>query len=583
MSHRLALPAGFDLEGCRIESILGKGGFGLTYLAVDTALDMKVAVKELLPDGIATRVRGTTVEAQTEDLTDSWEWALRRFEEEARTLARLRHPNIVRVLRLARAHGTAYMIMEYVEGVSLAEWLREHPRPAEQELKDLLLPLLDGLEYVHDNQLLHRDISPENIFITKDGRPVLLDFGSARQDLGKTMSVTAVVRHGYSPFEQYQVKSRQGPFSDLYALAGVMVAAMTGQKPPPATDRISEESQDEPLSRQCRGRYSEAFCRAIESAFAVRAQDRPQTVAEFRRLLGGGQPAGGSKAGGKRGGGETTVVVSTGRTRGALWIPAGLFGCVGVAVAGWWFGVALPERQEQARERERQQLAAIADLERQKAEALQAVAAATREREEAEARAREARQQEAAAAAMQQRLEEDRRRKEEEARDEARRQRLAQEKMEEEQRLAEQRRQQQEQEAKQQKIDALGTLVSNYMASLRADSLNLYSQLFADYVDYIYWRKEGKSGLAPRSFVEQDRRAYLREYTQRSYQMLDNGTFHYTLQGDQNQASVSFGYSYNVSGSKKAASGRSQVRLQVRWTGSKWIINSFDETVTRNR
>ncbi len=286
-SHRLALPPGFDLDGCRIESLLGKGGFALTYLATDTTLNFKVAIKELLPDGIATRARGATVVAQSEDLRDAWDWALKRFEEEARTLAQLRHPNIVRVLRLIRAHGTVYMVMEYVEGMHLGDWLQKFPRPAEASLRSLLTPILDGLEHVHQKRLLHRDISPENIFITRDGRPVLLDFGSARQDLGKTTSITAVVRHGYSPFEQYQAKSHQGPYTDLYALAGVMVTAMTGKKPPPATDRLANEAAFPPLTTQCRGRYSEGFCQAIDRAFAVRPQDRPQSIPLFVQMLNG--------------------------------------------------------------------------------------------------------------------------------------------------------------------------------------------------------------------------------------------------------------------------------------------------------
>lgn len=284
--RRLALPPGYRLGEYAIESVLGKGGFGITYLARDIHLGSRVAVKEMLPDGIATRVSNSMVVALTQSQQASFEWALDRFLEEARKVASLNHANIVHVLRLLRENGTAYMVMEYVEGQSLAQWIQHHPRPTEQQMLALLLPLLDGLDHVHRAGLLHRDIKPENIIVAaKDGRPVLLDFGSARENTGRTVSLTCVVSEGYSPFEQYQQKGRQGPYTDLYSLAAMAARAMTGEDLPSAPDRTTDPGI--PLAQRLRGRYGETFLRAVDAAFAVRAEDRPQSVAEFRAMLGG--------------------------------------------------------------------------------------------------------------------------------------------------------------------------------------------------------------------------------------------------------------------------------------------------------
>ncbi len=590
VSHRLALPPGYEVEGCRIEAVLGKGGFGLTYLATDLALNVKVAIKELLPDGIATRLRGATVVAQTENLMSAWDWALQRFEEEARILAQLRHPNIVRVLRLIRANGTAYMVMEYVEGRSFADYLRQTPRPSEAELRGLLMPLLDGLEHVHQKRLLHRDISPENIFITHDGRPVLLDFGSARQDMGKTVSVTSVVRHGYSPFEQYQVKSHQGPYTDLYALAGVMATAMTGQKPPPATDRISDASLFAPLVTQCRGRYTETFCQAIDTAFAVLPQSRPASIPQFRQILNGTTtfvPPGGG------GGGPTGPGVHPPVTRRgvpvAAWLGGGVFACAASAALVWWFAVALPERQQQTRDgtlameeanrtREIEHQQEIARLKKQQADAEAAAAKAEAARLEAERLARLAeqdrvREEERRLAAMKKQQEDAaeadrlaRIRAEEEARRKA---------AEEAERLAEE---QAKTQARETRVAGLRTFVSTFITSLGSDNPSDTSSLYASYSDYKYYEGSGK---APRSFVYSDRLSYIRDYPVRSYQMLNNRNFTYNFITD-STASVSFSYSYNISNSSRRRSGTSHVRLIVEWYGSSWLITSFDETVVRD-
>lgn len=283
--HMLALPPGYMLESYRIERVLGEGGFGITYLAEDVHSTRQVAVKELLPRDIATRTRGSTVIPSRGDLGEAFQWALDSFMKEARHLAKLSHPNIVQIHRLFPANGTAYMVMDYVEGQSLRHWLKAHPQPSEAELRAILMPLLDGLEHVHEAGLLHRDIKPDNIFLTAKGKPVLLDFGSARVDAGKTQTMTSMVSKGYSPFELYTTRSRQTPATDLYALAATMVHAVTGKAPEDATDRIADPTGTHPVSETEKGRYSPFFLQAVDAAFAVHAAERPQSVAAWRQML----------------------------------------------------------------------------------------------------------------------------------------------------------------------------------------------------------------------------------------------------------------------------------------------------------
>jgi serine/threonine protein kinase len=280
--HRLALPAGYALDEYHILKVLGQGGFGITYLAEDIRMGLKVAIKELLPTDFATRHETSKVVPLTESAKKDFAWAKERFIDEAGILIRLTHPNIVRVFRLFEMNGTAYLVMQFVTGKTLREWIHAHPKPAEAELKAVLFPLLDGLEYVHRQGYLHRDISPENIKLTEDGYPVLLDFGSARALTG---SRTTVIRQGFSPIEQYQSTVPQGPYTDLYALAGVVIQAITGATPPQAIDRFDEPDPYQPLARRLRGRYSDPFLKALDLAFATKPQSRPQTVADWRRIL----------------------------------------------------------------------------------------------------------------------------------------------------------------------------------------------------------------------------------------------------------------------------------------------------------
>ncbi len=285
--HRLALPAGYQLGKYRLTEVLGAGGFGITYLAEDSSLSRRVAIKELLPNDIATRLDGSTVVAKTKGEEQNLEWARDRFVKEGRALAACDHPNVVNVFEMIEANGTAYMVTKFEEGRSLSAWLKEvGGAPTERELRSILMPLLSGLEKVHRAGFLHRDLKPENIYITDDGRPILLDFGSARQAVSdRTTSLTSIVTSGYAPFEQYHEDGKQGAWTDIYAMAAVLYRAIHGAKPPEATRRL----KDDPcvrLAKEHGGKYSEDFLEAIDRALAVEADDRPQSVAEWRTMLG---------------------------------------------------------------------------------------------------------------------------------------------------------------------------------------------------------------------------------------------------------------------------------------------------------
>src|SRR5688572_12148367 len=220
-----ALPSGHSVQEYRVESVLGVGGFGLTYLATDANLNLRVALKEYLPGDIAFRSADHTILPTSAENVPTFEWGKRRFLDESRTLASFRHPNIVRVMRFFEANGSAYMVMEFVEGAPLADWIKERRPLAENQIVDLAKPLLEGLEVVHKTGYMHRDIKPGNVYVREDGSPVLLDFGSARM---KSAEVTAVVSPGYAPFEQYHTQGNQGPWSDVYAFGGVLYWMITG-------------------------------------------------------------------------------------------------------------------------------------------------------------------------------------------------------------------------------------------------------------------------------------------------------------------------------------------------------------------
>ena len=290
--HRSALPEGTRLHNYALEQVLGAGGFGITYMAREEITERAVAIKEYLPSSLAVRERdGMTVQPVSETTRQDYEWGLSRFRQEAKLLLSLRHPNIVPSLNYFEANGTAYLVMEYQDGQTLSQITAGATTLEESEVREFLGALLDGVEAVHKAGLLHRDIKPDNIFIRKDGTPVLIDFGSARQALGHhSQSLTAVVTDGYAPFEQYERGGDQGPWTDIYAIGAVMFRCLVGHRPPTATKRLSAHYKGAPDPAAqgfatLRQRASKQLARAIEGALMVNAEDRPQSIADYRALL----------------------------------------------------------------------------------------------------------------------------------------------------------------------------------------------------------------------------------------------------------------------------------------------------------
>ena len=283
-----ALPKKYRLQEYELVRVLGFGGFGMTYLGYDHHLDRPVAIKEYLPLDIATRTSDHSVVPQASEFRGTFEWGLNSFLDEARTLARFDHRHIIKVLRFFEAHGTGYIVMEYAEGETLSDYLNRKGTLTESELKEILFPLLAGLEEVHGADFLHRDIKPGNIIIrAEDGSPVLLDFGAARQAIGaKSRSLSAILTPGYAPFEQYSTRGAQGPWTDLYALGAVCYRALTGEVPDDAIDRTHDDPLV-PLAERCdEDQASPGFLSAIDHALQVDEEDRPQTIGAWRAELG---------------------------------------------------------------------------------------------------------------------------------------------------------------------------------------------------------------------------------------------------------------------------------------------------------
>ncbi len=293
------LPTGTRVNEFEILGLIGEGGFGVVYRALDHTLKRTIALKEYMPAAFASRT-GSRVSVKSNQHIQVFLLGLRSFVNEAQILAQFDHPALIKVHRFCEANGTAYMAMPLIEGGTLKQALRARldrgAPPDEAWLRKLLAPLLQVLEVLHDADCVHRDISPDNILLiggdAREPRPLLLDFGAARRVIGEqTQALTVILKPGFAPIEQYDEipGMKQGPWTDLYALGAAVHFALTGRAPPPAVGRMVRDSYA-PLADTMRGRCSPAFLSAVDRALAPHPELRPQSVAEFRSLLGEFEP-----------------------------------------------------------------------------------------------------------------------------------------------------------------------------------------------------------------------------------------------------------------------------------------------------
>lgn len=282
----VALKPGQTIGRYEILSVLGQGGFGITYRARDVQLGREVAIKEYLPSALAVRQDGATVLPRSTRMADDFGWGRDRFVTEGRTLASLhRVPAIVHVFDFLEANGTAYIVMELLSGETLEDRINKNGKLTPEEVDRILWPLLDGLEQVHSAGFLHRDIKPANILLDATGNPTLIDFGASRAAMvGRTAAMTAIFTPGYAAAEQ-MTSAKQGPWSDIYGLAATIYHAIMGKAPPNAFDRMLDDTY-EPLSKFAPVGFSSGLLAGVDAGLTVAARDRPQSIAGWRPILG---------------------------------------------------------------------------------------------------------------------------------------------------------------------------------------------------------------------------------------------------------------------------------------------------------
>jgi peptidoglycan hydrolase-like protein with peptidoglycan-binding domain len=283
----VALPAGQAIGRYTIVSVIGHGGFGITYRALDTQLGREVAIKEFLPIALAVRQDGTTVLPRSAQEAADFGLARTRFVEEGRTLASLHDaPAIVRVFDFLEANGTAYLVMQLLSGETLEHRLKRTGPLGPADLDAILWPLLEGLEHVHGAGFLHRDIKPANILLNAAGKPTLIDFGASRAAMaGRTTAMTAIFTPGYAASEQ-MTSARQGPWTDIYGLSATLYHAIAGKAPSNVFDRMMEDDGYEPLGRLQPPGFAHGLLVGLDAGLAVKASDRPQSIAGWRPILG---------------------------------------------------------------------------------------------------------------------------------------------------------------------------------------------------------------------------------------------------------------------------------------------------------
>ena len=267
---------------------LGAGGFAITYLGWDIRLARRVAIKEYLPSGMASRSLDTNqVVPHPGPSKDDFNYGLERFLDEARMVAQFSgHPGIIAVTNFFPAHGTAYLVMEYLEGSTLKDYLKNHGgRLAFNEALGIMLPVMDALREVHRANVLHRDVSPDNIYITNAGLVKLLDFGAARQALrDRSQRMSVILKVGYAPEEQYRSTGNQGPWTDVYAVGATLYHLLTGSIPPPSIDRLAEDTIQSPSALG--SDIAPDAEQALMTALSIKAAHRYPTIQDFQAAIG---------------------------------------------------------------------------------------------------------------------------------------------------------------------------------------------------------------------------------------------------------------------------------------------------------
>jgi predicted Ser/Thr protein kinase len=288
------LEIGTRLSDFEITGVLGEGGFGIVYLAFDHALQRTVAIKEYMPGVLAARGQDHSVSVRADRHQDTINVGLKSFINEARFLAQFDHPSLVKVYRYWEQNRTAYTAMKYYEGRTLKDIVLSEPGLAtESWCRSVMRQILDALELLDSMNIVHRDVSPDNIIVQDNGQAVLLDFGSARQIIGDhARGLTVILKPGYAPVEQYagDASLEQGAYTDIYALSAVMYFAIVGEAPATSIARMVKDPLV-PLRERAPSGFTPAFLDAIDQGLAVLAAQRPQTIAAFRELLGIEGPA----------------------------------------------------------------------------------------------------------------------------------------------------------------------------------------------------------------------------------------------------------------------------------------------------
>ena len=295
LGHIDALPAGTMLGEFELQGLLGFGGFGMVYRGYDHSLQRAVAIKEYMPSALVARTANQELSARSAADFQTFQSGLKSFIAEARLLARFDHPSLVKVYRFWEANNTAYMAMPLYQGITLKQArLQMSGPPPEDWLRVVLWSVLEALKVLHSSDALHRDVSPDNIFLQDTGPPVLLDLGAARLAVMEgNKKHTAVLKVNYAPIEQYADVSdlREGPWTDIYALAAVVHGCVCNEAPLPATfrvvrDRLPTMAKIAKTTNTHFGQsYSSAFVKAIDRALAVQPGDRPQSVEVFAKEL----------------------------------------------------------------------------------------------------------------------------------------------------------------------------------------------------------------------------------------------------------------------------------------------------------